>query len=484
MGTGIETGAFQIMIRQRIMIGRCRRAAISPSYDQLYLDQFLVMREFSTRTGGCGVGAAPFSNRVCSKGGQMMASRNWRRRLGGAWLAGLSALLLGIASASPGEAQVWPFSGGSGNAAGPVKVAQAAQSRAPRQASRSEMRERLNSWTVGLAAGRLEGAPLRFAAELSRVLDSGDDMRVLTVVTRGIFDNVNDLLYLRGIDAAIVYGDVLEEFKDTPALSARINYIANLFPAEMHVFVGPDIKTLKDLDGKKVNFNTKGTAAAYTGPIVFDRLGSKAERTFIPHPVAIGKMVKGEEYAGVVFVSSKPLTPFLRRKWPNGFHFIPVPFTKALEQYYLPSYLDNKDYPDLIPAGEKIETIAVPTVLAAFAWQPDTDRYHRVARMTQYMFDRLPKLQTEPGYHPKWKDVNLAANVPGWKRFPAVTEELRKRSANAAANVQAGAGREGGGRVDQTMARLQAEKAAPNDPGEQERLFREFLKWSQRNKGR
>src|SRR5262245_52766119 len=74
------------------------------------------------------------------------------------------------------------------------------------------LKVKLNSWTIGLAAGQLEGAPIRFATELARVLDDGDNMRVLPIVTRGIFDNIYDLLYLRGVDAAIVYGDVLEHF--------------------------------------------------------------------------------------------------------------------------------------------------------------------------------------------------------------------------------------------------------------------------------
>ena len=33
------------------------------------------------------------------------------------------------------------------------------------------------------------------------------------------------------------------------------------------------IQGLNDLAGKKVNFNTQGTAAAYSGPLIFSRLG-------------------------------------------------------------------------------------------------------------------------------------------------------------------------------------------------------------------
>ncbi len=324
--------------------------------------------------------------------------------------------------------------------------------------ARPELRERMNEWTIGLAAGRIEGAPLRFAAELARVLDDGDKMRVLTIVTRGIFDNLNDLLYLKGVDSAIIYGDVLEEVKNKPDIRRNVNYIASLFPAEMHVMARPEIKSLEDLDGKVVNFNTKGTAAAYTGPIVFDRLGLKAVKTFIPHPIAIGKMKKSDEVAAVVFVSSKPLAPFVRGKWPQGFHFLPVNFSDALKEYYLPSALSHSDYPDLIPEGQRISTVSVPAVLAAFNWKSNTDRYRRMKRFVQYFFDRLENLQTQPGYHPKWKDVNLAAEVPGWKRFPPVEEILSEWIAAKKSRV------------------LNTETATLS--GVDKKLFQDFINWS------
>ena len=118
----------------------------------------------------------------------------------------------------------------------------------PRAGGEQAHKDRINAWTVGLAAGRLEGAPLQFAAELARVLDDGDNMRVLPIVTRGPFDNVYDLLYLRGVDAAIVYGDVLDHFKSKPEFAnawRRINYLVNLFPSEAHVFVRPEINSIR-----------------------------------------------------------------------------------------------------------------------------------------------------------------------------------------------------------------------------------------------
>jgi hypothetical protein len=55
---------------------------------------------------------------------------------------------------------------------------------------------KLNAWTVGLAAGQVEGAPLRFATDISRVVDDGNNLHVLPIVTRGPTENVEALLYL------------------------------------------------------------------------------------------------------------------------------------------------------------------------------------------------------------------------------------------------------------------------------------------------
>jgi len=131
-----------------------------------------------------------------------------------------------------------------------------------------QIKERLNAGTVGLAGGLLEGAPIRFATEIARVVNDGGAVHVLPIVTRGPTENVNDLLYLKGVDAAIINSDSLEEYKSqVPQIQQRITYLLSLFPSELHIFVRPEVRSLSDLAGKKVNFNTQGTAAAYSGPL-------------------------------------------------------------------------------------------------------------------------------------------------------------------------------------------------------------------------
>ena len=226
----------------------------------------------------------------------------------------------------------------------------------------------------------------------------------------------------------------------------------------------PGINSLDDLKGKKVNFNTHGTAAAYSGPRMFAKLKLHVQETFIPHQVALGQMRAGTgDIAAVVFVTSKPVEAFLRGTWPPGFKFLSVPFQDF--SFYLPATLTSKDYPQLIPPGQEVHTIAVPTILAAYNWPKGSNRYNRVARLTDRLFSSLPKLQGV-GFHPKWKDVVLNAEVPGLQRFPAAQEWL-DRTRPVAENAPAAAGH--------------AEEEVP--PGSivlspaNARLYQEFLNW-------
>src|SRR5580704_7123202 len=290
----------------------------------------------------------------------------------------------------------------------------------------TEQQEKINAWTVGLAAGLIEGAPLRLAAEMARVVDDGANLLVLPIVTRGPTENFNSLLYLRGVDLAIINSDSLEEYKvQFPEIRQHVTYLLSLFPSELHIFVRPEIQTLQDLVGKKVNFNTLGTAAAYSGPLIFSRLGLNVEKTFIPHQVALQQMRKGE-MAAVVFITSKPVDAFVRGQWEPGFKFLPVAYDNKFEDYYLPAVLEAADYPNLIK-GERISTISVPTVLASYNWPVGTNRFQRVARFTDYLFARLDKLQV-PGFDPNWKTINLGATVPGLTRFPAAQEWLQRQA--------------------------------------------------------
>ena len=104
---------------------------------------------------------------------------------------------------------------------------------------------------------------------------------------------------------------------------------------------------------------------------------------------------------------------------------LPIPYSKVFSDHYAPGEFTSKDYPTLVPEGEKIDALGVPAVLAVFNWPKDTDRYRRVQRFTEALFNKWDKF-SEPHRHPKWRDINLASTVPGWTRWSVAEEMLRR----------------------------------------------------------
>lgn len=71
---------------------------------------------------------------------------------------------------------------------------------------------RSNKGVVSIITGSVNGTYIRIASELATVLDT-DGLRILAIIGKGSVQNISDLLYLKGIDLAIVQSDVLEYLK-------------------------------------------------------------------------------------------------------------------------------------------------------------------------------------------------------------------------------------------------------------------------------
>jgi TRAP-type uncharacterized transport system substrate-binding protein len=331
------------------------------------------------------------------------------------------------------------------------------------------LRDRKNAWTVGIAGGLLSGTYMRFVDEMASVLNDGDNLRILPIVSYGAASNLDDLLYLRGVDAAVTQSDVFEYFRTqrkTPNLERRVQYIIRLPIAELHILARNDVQSLEDLRGKKVNFGPAGTGASLTGTIVFQRLGINVEQVLIDQPTALQKLQSGQVDA-IARVIPKPIDFFGKIPQSAGLHLVNIPFTKTFEDLYTLGEFNKQDYPNLLQGQDRIDTIAVPAVLAVFNWPKNTERYAKVDRFIQYLFSRWDALQ-HPPYHPKWRDVNLAATVPGWTRFSVADEQLQQIQAQQQQKQQQ--------RADFDTF-LSHQPRMPANDADREELFRRFIQW-------
>ena len=65
----------------------------------------------------------------------------------------------------------------------------------------------------------------------------------------------------------------------------------------------------------------------------------------------------------------------------------------------------------------------MPAVLAAYNWAPNTDGYRKLSLFVDAFFTKFATLQNSP-FDPKWKEVSLAAPLPGWQRQPYAQQWL------------------------------------------------------------
>lgn len=326
---------------------------------------------------------------------------------------------------------------------------------------------RRNNWTVGIAGGQLSGTYMTFANELAEVLDDGDNLRILPIVSYGAASNLDDLLYLRGVDVAVTQSDVFEYFqtqRKTAGLQNRVHYIIRLPVSEVHIMAKRNIRSLEDLRGKKVNFGPAGSGSSLTGPIIFQRAGIKVEQTGFDNPVALQKLRAGEIDALIRMVS-KPIDFFAKIPAKDDFHLVPIPFDKKFSDYYTLAEFTKAEYPTLVSEGDTTTGLGVPAVLAVYNWPLQSDRARRVKRMVERMFANWAKFQSPPR-HPKWKEVNLAATVPGWTRWSPAEEVLQAMRAQQA-------------QAANTRATTSGQSTSNLNEAERQRLYREFQQWQQ-----
>jgi len=332
----------------------------------------------------------------------------------------------------------------------------------------ADTKKALNSNTVTLISGTIGGTYVQFGADLASVLDDGNKLRVLPIVGRGSVQSVADILFLQGVDLGIVRSDTLDYLEKkgfAKDIKKQFTYVTKLYNEELHVIASKSIRNLKELDGKTVSVDLPNGGTFVTSLTVFERLGIRPNVVYIEQRIALEKMRAGQLDA-VIVCGGKPYKSVSSFK-DDRFHLVTVDYDKPLQSDYLPATLNSKDYPNLIAEGEKVDTIAVPAVLAAYNWAPNTERYRKLANFVDAFFTKFPTFQ-HPPFHPKWKEVSLSAPLAGWNRLPAAQQWLDRN------NLQPVAARD---RFDSFLQQNPAAAARVQSDTDKEALFKQFQAW-------
>jgi TRAP-type uncharacterized transport system substrate-binding protein len=289
--------------------------------------------------------------------------------------------------------------------------------------------EQPNEYTVGIISGspNSDDTYLQMAYDLAEVLNDGDNLRILPIAGIGGPRNIRDVRYLRGVDIGLTQTDILNSFHRSNERMGqyddKIVYIARLFNEEVHLIAKPNITSVEQLRGLKVNLDAKGSGTSYSMRDLFRTLGIEVEEVSMSQVEALDKVRSGE-IAATALIAGKPVRWMSKLTGNDQLHFVPIPYATQLIGDYLPATLGHDDYPELIRSGESVDTIAVGAVLIAYNWpKTNVDRYERVHRFVDAFFRKIAEFQ-KPPHHAKWREVNIAATLPGWTRFSAAQEWL------------------------------------------------------------
>src|ERR1700757_3684186 len=168
----------------------------------------------------------------------------------------------------------------------PLQAARAEYQSRQAASNYEEKKRQTNDIAVTIVVSGLSCTCARFAEDIRNVVNDlrPNGLRVLPVLGVGGFQNVDDVLFLKGIDMGVVDEDNLRLLKKkNPHLYAdidqRIQYITKLYNSEFHVLARNEIRSYDDLRGKKVNFNLKASQTEVSAEVIFDELKIDVQRT-------------------------------------------------------------------------------------------------------------------------------------------------------------------------------------------------------------
>jgi uncharacterized protein len=354
-------------------------------------------------------------------------------------------------------------------AASPFSQAQDQPKRAVQPVSaEAQLRQDINGNTIGVLGGIMNGTFMRFVDDMAKVIDDGDNLRVLPIVGKGGAQNLRDLLYLKGVDLAIISAQSLNEFRNQAGygnLAERICYVTLLHPEELHI-ISDKVRSIEELSGRVVAFD--GTGSKLAAESLFAPFGIKPKQMVSLNLIdAADKMKKGEVDA-VVRIGGKPISGADKMQATNpNLKLLEIRYSDALVTNFLPTSFTRDDYPGLFGIDNQQDTVAIGVVLIAYNWRTAPERMRRVEKFTQAFFTKFPDIVASKSSHPKWQDVNLRAQLRGWKRCPAAQAWLDTNRPQQKPTPP----------VDAADARAMAARVAPGDKVEQERIFQEFFKW-------
>jgi TRAP transporter TAXI family solute receptor len=264
---------------------------------------------------------------------------------------------------------------------------------------------------MGIATGRPSGTYFQFGQDISRLV-ARDQIKLDVIPSQGSIENVLQVYDRRTIQLAITQSDVLyfmAELGDdkTREVVSKIRIVMPLYVEELHVLAKPNIKTLEDLNGKRIAVGDPGSGTSVTAEIVLAVAGIEPSAVFpVGGPAAV-EGLQQDKVDAIFYVAGKPVRLLQETLEPDTqFHLLPITGEKIRKVF---------GEPVEIPAGtyawqnDAVDTVGVLAGIMTRDFPADSDECKQVMRVSRMIQENLAWLR-EKG-HEKWATVDLSAPV-------------------------------------------------------------------------
>lgn len=247
----------------------------------------------------------------------------------------------------------------------------------------------------------------------------------------GDIENIKRLASKENAAFTIIDEAILRFLQQDPQLKTIANKLRVLYPfynAEVHVLGKSSINNITELNGKKVVVGLQGSGSNFTASNLFKLLQINPTKVYMPFSDGIELLLKGDVDA-VIYVAGKTVPLFdnlakLAHSHPellSNIHFIPIVNNQMLISagFYNATLLPS-DYPII---KQVIPTIATKNLLISFNFSEENTPYSnsRCAQLkliTKAIRDNMLELKNTG--HPKWKEIDLNAEIGPFKRSGCV----------------------------------------------------------------
>ena len=285
--------------------------------------------------------------------------------------------------------------------------------------------------SIGMPTGSTIGTYYSLGVDIAR-LALRDGLVIDVKTSSGSLDNIRRMASNENAGLAIVQSDVIDYLSSNPSQSnqsiiSNLRSVFTLYTEEIHLLVSNEIKTLQDLNKKRIIVGEIGSGTPITASRVFDKIGIDIEQiTGVPPEAALRQLMLGKVDA-IFLVGGKPLIYInglleiknddKLGKYTEGFHLMPLD-DERLYGTYTRAQITPADYQSkngLYRLTETVvPTIAVQALLVSYDFSKKDSHYHKMrceqlSQLNSIVRENLATMASNDNreYHPKWAQVEL-----------------------------------------------------------------------------